>query len=88
MKTRMRRARLPETVEFLRRLAARESQYIGRLGWRPSKKDIALLKRSRRDAIAYRALARGWRRAGFRIAAIRRLAGRDQQPTHATSKEI
>jgi hypothetical protein len=76
MKTKMRKARLPQTAEFLRSLAAREANYIGKFGWRPSKKDVALLKRCACDAQAYRSLARAWRSAGFKVIAIRRLARR------------
>ena len=64
------------TPEFLRSLARREAQYIGRCGWRPSRKDIKQLKDSRRDALAYLTLARAWRAAGFPLTAIKRIAGR------------
>ena len=64
------------TPEFLRSLARREAQYIGRFGWRPSRKDIKQLKDSRRDARAYLELARAWKRAGFPLTAIKRIAGR------------
>ena len=64
------------TPEYLRSLASREAQYIGKFGWRPSRKDIKQLKDSRRDARAYLTLARAWKRAGFPLAAIKRIAGR------------
>jgi hypothetical protein len=64
------------TPEYLRSLARREAQYIGRYGWRPSKKDIQQLRGSRRDARAYLTLARAWRAAGFPLTAIKRIAGR------------
>jgi hypothetical protein len=67
----------PMTPEYLRSLAAREAQYVGRFGWRPSKQDLAQLRASVRDAVAYRIMTRAWRSAGFRAAAIRRLAGRE-----------
>jgi hypothetical protein len=88
MRTRMRKARLPVTVEFLRSLAAREAHGIGRFGWRPSKADVALLKRCARDAQAFRTLARAWRSAGFKVAAIMRLAGRFPPPTTTASTAI
>jgi hypothetical protein len=80
MKTKL---RVRETPEHLRTLAHREAPYIGRYGWRPSQKDLSRLKASTRDAIAYRTLLRAWRVAGFKTAAIRRLAGR--QPKRRTS---
>ena len=64
------------TPEYLRSLAHREAQYIGRFGWRPSRKDIHQLRGSKRDALAYLTLARAWRSAGFPLTAIKRLAGR------------
>jgi len=67
-----------ETPEYLRNLALRQAQYIAQYGWRPSKQDLAQLRASTRDAIAYRTLARAWRSAGFRAGAIGRLA----RPSH------
>jgi hypothetical protein len=64
------------TPEYLRSLARRDAQHIGRHGWRPSRRDIKQLRDSRRDALAYLTLARAWRPAGFPLTAIRRLAGR------------
>jgi hypothetical protein len=64
------------TPEYLRSLARRDAQHIGRCGWRPSGEDIQQLKNSRRDALAYRILARAWRAAGFPLTAIKRIAGR------------
>jgi len=43
-----------ETPEYLRNLALRQAQYIAQYGWRPSKQDLAQLRASTRDAIAYR----------------------------------
>jgi len=63
-----------ETPEYLRNLALRQAQYIGQYGWRPSKRDLAQLRTSTRDAVAYRILARAWPSAGFRAGAIGRLA--------------
>jgi hypothetical protein len=68
--------RVPETPEYLRNLALRQAPYIGQYGWRPSNKELAELRQSTRDAIAYRTLSRSWKKAGFRAATIRKLAGR------------
>jgi len=72
----MNKSNLPttETPEYLRSLALRQAPHIKRYGWRPSKEDLAELRASTRDPIAYRILARAWRSAGFKIGAIRRLA--------------
>jgi hypothetical protein len=70
------------TPGYLRSVASREAPRIVRHGWRPSKKDLAQLRASKRDATAYRTTVRAWRRAGFKTGAIRRLAGRSGQPTH------
>jgi hypothetical protein len=63
-------------AEFLRSSARREACRIVRHGWRPSKQDLAQLKTSKGDAIAYRTLLRAWRAAGFPVKTIRKLAGR------------
>jgi hypothetical protein len=73
-----RKMQIRETPEYLRSLARREAQNIVRCGWRPSKANLAQLKASKRDAIAYRTMMRAWRSAGFKTAAIRKLAGRHQ----------
>ena len=65
-----------ETPEHLRSLARRDAPHIERYGWRPSPQDVAQLRKSRRDAVAYLTLARAWRAAGFPLTAIRRIAGR------------
>jgi hypothetical protein len=67
---------VPKTPEILRAEAAREAPRISCFGWRPSPRDLGQLRASTQDAIAYRIFARAWRRAGFKIIAIRRLAGR------------
>jgi DNA-binding transcriptional MerR regulator len=76
------------TPEFLRSRALRDARNIGQHGWRPSTQDLANLRVSTRDAIAYRTMARAWRSAGFKLAAIRKLAklkprGRNSPPTRA-----
>ena len=72
--------RVPETPEYLRSSAAREAPRIAAFGWRPRAQDLANLRASTRYAIAYRATLRAWRRAGFGIRAIRKLAGRPVRP--------
>jgi hypothetical protein len=64
------------TPEFLRDVASRGARRIGQYGWRPTQKDLAELRASTRDAIAYRIAVRSWRAAGFRVRAIQKLAGR------------
>lgn len=70
-----------QITNWLRKRARRRARRIRKHGWRPCENDLAQLKASTRDAIAYRITARAWRAAGFRTVAIRRLAGRGQQPT-------
>jgi hypothetical protein len=68
--------RIKITRELLRVEAKREAPHIHSYGWRPSKRDLAQLRRSTRDALAYRTYARAWHWAGFKVAMIRKLAGR------------
>jgi hypothetical protein len=56
--------------------ARRAAAKIGRYGWRPKDFDFQRLRLSTKHAPAYRILARAWRRAGFKIAAVRKFAGR------------
>jgi hypothetical protein len=81
----MRRKRLQVRVtpEFLRSRARRDASDIGRFGWRPTKQDLANLRASKQDAIAYRTMLRAWRSVGFRTEAIRRLAGRKPKTARA-----
>jgi hypothetical protein len=74
-----------ETPELLRSRARRDAHHVGRFKWRPSKQELANLRASTRDAIAYRIMARAWRSAGFKIAAIRRLANRKLKPRERNS---
>ena len=64
------------TPEFARSRARRDATSVGIYGWRPSKHDLANLRASTRDPIAYRIMMRAWRTAGFRARAVRKLAGR------------
>jgi len=48
-------------------------------GWRPRPHDLVQLRQSTNDAVAYRTLFRGWRKAGFKVHAIRKLAGRSER---------
>ena len=64
------------TPEYLRSLAAREAPRIGQYGWRPRPHDVVKLRQSTGDRAAYKALFRGWRRAGLKVHLIKKLAGR------------
>ena len=75
---RQRKFHVSLTPEFLRDVASRESRRIGQYGWRPTQKDLAELRASTRDAIAYRTTMRSWRAAGFRVRAIQKFAGRSR----------
>ena len=68
--------RVPVTPEFLRSSSALEAPRIGQYGWRPSQHDLAQLRQSTRDPVAYRTMVRAWRTTGFRVRAIRKFAGR------------
>ena len=70
--------RIQVTPELLQVGAAREAPRIGAYGWRPRPHDLTQLRQSTGDPIAYRVLFRGWRKAGFRTQAIRKLAGRNR----------
>jgi hypothetical protein len=85
---RKRKPHLQITPELLRSTASREAPYIGQYGWRPTQKDLTQLRASTRDAIAYRILARAWRTAGFRVRAIRKIAGRAPADRNATIRHF
>jgi len=69
----------------MRSRARRDAHGVGQYGWRPSKQDLTNLRMSTRDAIAYLIMLRAWRLAGFRVAAIRRLAKRESKPRERNS---
>jgi hypothetical protein len=73
---RRKQLKIPVTPEFLRSVALRDAAGVGAYGWRPTAHELANLRASTRDAIAYRIMLRAWRSAGFSTAAIRRLAQR------------
>ena len=75
-----RKLHVRETPEHLRGLARRGAARIKLHGWRPSRRDLAELRRSTRDALAYKIYLRAWRAAGFPLRATRKLAGRAPQP--------
>jgi len=81
-----RKSKLPVTPEFLRSSAAREASRIGQYGWRPGQQDLAQLRQSTGDAIAYRVMLRSWRSRGFRVRAIRKFAGRVPANRNATAR--
>jgi hypothetical protein len=76
------------TPEFLCVVANREARRIGTYGWRPTQADLAQLRASAGDAIAYRTTMRAWRKAGFRVRAIRKLAGRMPANRNATIRHL
>jgi hypothetical protein len=63
-------------AELLIANARRAAAEIVRHGWRPDASEVRRLRLSAKHAPAYRILARAWRRAGFKLAAVRKLAGR------------
>jgi len=63
-------------AEILIAEARRAAAEIGRYGWRPKDFEVHRLRQSTKHAPAYRILARAWRRAGFKLAAVRKFAGR------------
>ena len=56
--------------------ARRAAAEIGRYGWRPNDFEVRRLHESTKHAPAYLIVARSWQRAGFKLAAVRKLAGR------------
>ena len=56
--------------------ARRAAAEIARYGWRPKDFEVQRLRGSTKHAPAYRILARAWKRAGFKLGAIRKFAGR------------
>jgi len=64
------------TPEFMQSRARRDAAGVGAYGWRPTAHELANLRASTRDPLAYRTMLRAWRSAGFSTAAIRRLARR------------
>jgi hypothetical protein len=56
--------------------ARRAAAEIVRHGWRPDGREVQLLRHSTKHAPAYLILCRAWRRAGFPLTAVRKLAGR------------
>jgi len=80
---RKRKLQIRETPEFLRNRAQRNAPRISQFGWRPTKDDLAQLRAATGDPVAYRIAAKSWRAAGFKIRAIRKLAGRVSQRAKA-----
>jgi len=60
----------------MRSRARRDASGVGAFGWRPTAHELANLRASTRDAIAYRTMLRAWRAAGFSLTTIKRIAGR------------
>jgi hypothetical protein len=84
---RQRKFRVLSTPEFLHAVAKRAAPRIGSYGWRPTQTDIAQLRDSTGDAAAYKATVRAWRRAGFKVRAIKKLAGRPAPKFRTQSAE-
>jgi len=80
---RRRKLQVRITPEFMRSRARRDAVGVGEHGWRPTAHELANLRASTRDAVAYRTMARAWHSAGFKVAAIRRLARRKLKPARA-----
>ena len=68
----------PTNTDLLIADARRAATNIIRLGWRPNSFEVQRLRFSTQYAPAYAILCRAWRKAGFRLAAVRKLAGRAQ----------
>jgi len=64
------------TAEVIRSGARRDAAGVGAFGWRPTAHELANLRASTQNAIAYRTMLRAWRTAGFRVRAVQKLAGR------------
>lgn len=63
-------------AELLVSDARRAATQIVRYGWRPNAREVQRLRLSTKYAPAYAVLIRAWRASGFRLAAVRKLAGR------------
>lgn len=63
-------------AEILCADARRAAAEIIRFGWRPKAHSVQRLRDSTKHAPAYLILSRAWRQAGFKAAAVRKLAGR------------
>jgi hypothetical protein len=68
----------PTNTDLLICDARRAATNTIRFGWRPNSFEVERLRFSTRHAPAYAILCRAWRKAGFRLAAVRKLAGRAQ----------
>jgi hypothetical protein len=75
---RQQKFRALSTPEVLYVVAKRATPRIGSYGWRPTQADLAQLRDSTGNPIAYRTTMRAWRAAGFRVRAIKKLAGRSR----------
>ena len=63
-------------AELLIANARRAAAEIVRYGWRPNAREVQRLRLNTEYAPAYAILIRAWSANGFRIAAVRKLAGR------------
>jgi hypothetical protein len=65
-------------AELLIADARRAAANIVRYGWRPDALEVRRLRLSTKHPPVYAVLCRAWRKAGFRLTAVRKLAGRAQ----------
>lgn len=75
-------------IEQMRVHAQRRARAIVLYGRRPPKSDLRDLKASTKDGPSYRVLAKAGKRAGFRISAIRKFAGRMPADRNATIRHF
>jgi|AmaraimetFIIA100_FD_contig_61_610729_length_842_multi_5_in_0_out_0_2 hypothetical protein len=82
--------RIPPHLLFeqMRAHAQRRAPQIAAFGWRPSPADLRDLRQSVKDARTYRAYLKAWRRAGFRLSAIKKFAGRAPANRNATIRQF
>jgi hypothetical protein len=66
----------PAQAEILIADARRAAAEITRWGWRPKDFDVQRLRNSTAHAPAYLILLRAWKRAGFKLSFVRKVAGR------------
>jgi hypothetical protein len=74
--------------EQLRTHAVRQASQMTRWGWRPTKTDLADLRQSTKDVIAYRCLFKAWRRAGFKVRTIQKFAGRSPRNRETVTRQL
>jgi hypothetical protein len=66
----------PIQADLLVADARRAAAEIVRFGWRPKDFEVQRLRNSTKAPAAYLILGRAWQRAGFKLAFVRKVAGR------------